>query len=108
MNDLVPIKPSRAVASVSRNLVVPAVIADAGEPAARRFIEFFAATIRNKNTRMAYYRAVCHFFAWVEQHEIGELADIEPVHVAAYIEALQATAASSSARAALCARALSP
>src|SRR5271167_2379418 len=93
MNDLVPIKPSRAVASVSRNLVVPAVIADAGEPAARRFIEFFAATIRNKNTRMAYYRAVCHFFAWVEQHEIGELADIEPVHVAAYIEVLQTTAA---------------
>src|SRR5947208_3706208 len=42
---------------------------------------------------MAYYRAVCHFFAWVEQHRIGELADIEPVHVAAYIEALQTTAA---------------
>src|SRR5271168_778946 len=93
MNDLVPIKPSRAVASVSRNLVVPAAIADAGEHAARRFIEFFAATIRNKNTRMAYYRAACHFFAWVEQHEIGELADIEPVHVAAYIEVLQTIAA---------------
>jgi site-specific recombinase XerD len=74
-------------------LAVPAAIADAGEHAARRFIEFFAATIRNKNTRMAYYRAACHFFAWVEQHRIGELADIEPVHVAAYIEALQATAA---------------
>jgi integrase/recombinase XerD len=28
-----------------------------------------------------------------EQHRIGELADIEPVHVAAYIEALQTTAA---------------
>jgi site-specific recombinase XerC len=42
---------------------------------------------------MAYYRAVCSFFAWVEQHRIGELADIEPVHVAAYIEGLQATAA---------------
>ena len=42
---------------------------------------------------MAYYRAVCHFFGWVEQHRIGELADIEPVHVAAYIEALQTTAA---------------
>jgi integrase len=39
------------------------------------------------------YRAVCSFFAWVEQHRIGELADIEPVHVAAYIEALQTTAA---------------
>ena len=33
------------------------------------------------------------FFAWLEQHGIGELADIEPIHVAAYIEALQATAA---------------
>jgi hypothetical protein len=53
----------------------------------------FRATIRNKNTGMAYYRAACHFFAWVEQHELGELADIEPVHVAAYIEVLQTTAA---------------
>jgi len=59
----------------------------------RRFLEFFAATIRNKNTRMAYYRAACHFFAWVEQHEIGALADIELIHVAAYIEVLQTTAA---------------
>jgi site-specific recombinase XerD len=82
--------PVKAPVSRSR-LAVPAVIADAGDHAARRFLEFFAATIRNKNTRLAYYRAVCHFFAWVEQHRIGELADIEPIHVAAYIEALQAT-----------------
>jgi benzoyl-CoA 2,3-dioxygenase component B len=33
-------------------------------------------TIRNKNTRMAYYRATCHFFAGVERHRIGELADM--------------------------------
>src|SRR5439155_9349190 len=59
----------------------------------RRFLEFFAAQIRNKNTRMAYHRAACHFFAWVERHQIGELADIEPIHVAAYIEVLQTTAA---------------
>jgi hypothetical protein len=52
----------------------------------------------NKNTRMAYYRAACHFFAWVEQHEIGELADIEPIHVAAYIEVLQMTAAKPSVK----------
>jgi integrase/recombinase XerD len=83
-----PVKPS----SLRATLAVPAAIADAGEHAARRFLEFFAANIRNKNTRMAYYRAVCSFFAWVEQHRIGELADIEPVHVAAYIEALQTTA----------------
>jgi len=74
-------------------LAVPAVIAGAGDNAVRRFLEFFAATIRNKNTRMAYYRAACHFFAWVEQHRIGALADIEPIHVAAYIEVLQTTAA---------------
>jgi integrase/recombinase XerD len=80
----------KTLASRSK-LAVPAVIADAGDHAARRFLEFFAATIRNKNTRMAYYRAACHFFAWLEQHGIDELADIEPIHIAAYVEALQAT-----------------
>jgi hypothetical protein len=73
------------------SLAVPVIIADAREQAARRLLEFFAATIRNKNTRMAYYRLP--LFAWVEQHQIGELADIEPIHVAAYIKGLQATAA---------------
>jgi site-specific recombinase XerD len=81
------------VAPLRSALAVPAVIAGAGDHAVRRFLEFFAATIRNKNTRMAYYRAACHFFAWVERHEIGELADIEPIHVAAYIEVVQTTAA---------------
>ena len=67
---------------------MPRVIADAGDQAARRFLEFFAATIRNKNTRMAYYRACRRFFAWCDQHKIGEIADIEPLHVAAYVEAM--------------------
>jgi hypothetical protein len=71
MNSLVPKSAARTVGSVAGGFAVPAVIADAGEHAARRFLEFFAATIRNKNTRMAYYRAACHFFAWVEQHRIG-------------------------------------
>jgi hypothetical protein len=39
------------------------------------------------------YRAACHFFVCVEQHQIGDLVDIEPIHVAAYIGALQDTAA---------------
>jgi site-specific recombinase XerD len=69
-------------------LLVPRVIAEAGDQAARRFLEFFAATIRNKNTRMAYYRAAARFFAWCDQHKIGEIADIEPLHVAAYVEAM--------------------
>jgi hypothetical protein len=36
---------------------------------------------------MAYYRAACHFYGWVERRHIGKLADID--HVAAYIGALQ-------------------
>ena len=81
--------PDRTLAVASRaGIVVPRVIAGAGEHAARRFLEFFAATIRNKNTRMAYYRAVCSFFACCDKHRVGEIADIEPLHLAAYIESL--------------------
>jgi site-specific recombinase XerD len=64
-------------------ILVPRVIADAGDQAARRVLEFFAATIRNKNTRMA-----CDFFAWCDRHHIGGIGNIEPLHVAAYIETL--------------------
>jgi hypothetical protein len=34
------------------------------------------------------YPAAARFFAWCDHHKISEIADIEPVHVAAYIEAL--------------------
>ena len=89
MRQLVPLAPSTAVGSTTAGIVVPTIIADAGDQAARRFLEFFAATIRNKNTRMAYYRAVLQFFAWCDRHQLGQLVDIEPLHVAAYIEGLQ-------------------
>src|SRR6266850_5233536 len=59
--------------------------------APRRSLDFFAASIGNDNTRLAYYRAVCSFFAWLEQHGIGGLIDIEPFRVAAYIKALNAS-----------------
>src|SRR5580692_10533521 len=85
---LAVITPGRTVAAAPAGIVVPAIVADAGEHAARRFLEFFAATIRNKNTRTAYLHAVSRFFAWCEHHKPGQLADIEPLHVAAYIEAL--------------------
>jgi hypothetical protein len=58
-----PVKAS----SLSSSLAVPAAIAGAGDHAARRFLEFFAATIRNKNTRLAYYRAACNLFAWLRR-----------------------------------------
>lgn len=57
--------------------------------AARRFIEFFTANIRNPHTRRAYARAAVEFALWCEENDLRELPDIEPVHVAAYIEVLQ-------------------
>ncbi len=65
----------------------PIIIAACGEKAEKRFLEFFTAQIRNKNTRKAYLRAVCRFFDWCDQNGL-ELIDIEPFHVAAYIELL--------------------
>ncbi len=64
---------------------LPAVLQDAGEEASDRVIEFFTAEIRNKNTREAYARAVRRFFRWAEGHGLN-LSDIEPVHIAAYVE----------------------
>src|ERR1700730_1781381 len=75
------------------SLVVPAMIAEAGDRAARRFLDFFAASIENDNTRMAYYRAVCSFFAWLEQHGIGGLPEFAPFPFAAYIKALKVSEA---------------
>jgi integrase/recombinase XerD len=66
--------------------VVPSLIAGEGEEAARRFLEFFTATIRNRNTRSAYARACSQFFAWCSKRGVGRLHDIEPMLVAAYIE----------------------
>jgi len=67
---------------------VPAIVAAAGEHAALRFLDFFTANIRNPNTRAAYGVAVRRFFAWLDQHDIRELAAIRTHHVATYIEIL--------------------
>src|SRR5271163_5248229 len=69
--------------------VVPRIVAAAGDGAARRFLEFFAVTIDNKNTRDVYLHACRRFFAWCDRREdIVALLDIEPMHVAAYIRGL--------------------
>jgi site-specific recombinase XerD len=81
-------QPGEIAAVAGADIVLPLIIALAGDRAARRFLEFFAATIRNANTREAYYRACCRFFAWCEQNGLDDLPSIEPLHVAAYVEAL--------------------
>ena len=60
-----------------------ALFCDAGQHASRRLLEFFTVTIRNRNTREAYGRAVRDFCDWCEAHSIG-LRDISPFLVAAY------------------------
>jgi hypothetical protein len=67
---------------------LPQAILPAGEGAAWRFIEFFTANIRNKNTRAAYAQAVTQSFARLEAHGITELSQIRPVMIAVYIEEL--------------------
>jgi integrase/recombinase XerD len=66
---------------------LPAIIRARGERASRRFIEFFTANIRNRNTRAAYARAVKQFLDWCEERRL-ELHDIDALTVAAYIEQL--------------------
>jgi Phage integrase, N-terminal SAM-like domain len=70
---------------------LPAIIRARGERASRRFIEFFTATIRKRNTRMAYTRAAKQFFDWCDQRRL-KLAEIEAITVATYIEHLGAQA----------------
>ena len=88
MNQLVTKTTKNTIQLGKLDLVLPALIIDAGTPTAKRFIEFFTASIRNPNTREAYGRAVRDFFAWCDDNQIGPLIDIEAVHVAAYIEQL--------------------
>ena len=81
--------PPRKITKTGRP-TVPALIDAAGEKASRRFLEFFTAEIRNRNTRLAYVRAVVPFLDWCEARSLP-LERIEPVMVAAYIEQLGAT-----------------
>lgn len=69
---------------------IPRLIGRAGKRAAWRFLDFFTVNIRNANTRAAYGRAAAAFLRWCEDRGITDLGAIQPVHVAAYIEQLQA------------------
>ena len=68
--------------------LLPALIVGAGERAAWRFLEFFTVNIRNPNTRAAYGQAAGSFLRWCEGRSITRIEDVQPVHVAAYIEEL--------------------
>jgi site-specific recombinase XerD len=70
------------------SLPLPSIIESEDEKTKTRFVEFFAVNIRNEHTRHAYMRAVGAFLVWCEGQNIG-LKQIQPLHVAAYVEQLQ-------------------
>jgi site-specific recombinase XerD len=54
-----------------------------------RFVEFFAATIRNPNTRTAYLKASLDLLDRLEAMSISDLTSIRPIHVATWVEELK-------------------
>src|SRR6202140_2810396 len=77
MNDLVAIN----------SAALPTLVAAAGERASMRFLEFFAANIRNPHTRRAYLRAADEFLGWCASVGVPSISAVQPVHVATWIEA---------------------
>lgn len=67
-------------------LPVPALVEAGGERVRIRFLEFFAASIRNRHTRRAYSRAVTDFLTWCHSAAVTTLAAVQPLHVATWIE----------------------
>ena len=65
---------------------LPVLVTAAGDQGAIRFLEFFAATIRNGHTRRAYSRAVADFLAWCADAGVPSLTAVQPLHVATWIE----------------------
>ena len=86
MDELVPMPAAASVALRPHEAFVPALIAAAGERAGVRFLEFFAANIRNPHTRRAYGRAVEEFLGWCDDNGVPSVAAVQPLHVAAWIE----------------------
>lgn len=64
---------------------LPLSIQQAGEAASYAYVEFFAANIRNANTRLAYANAIKQFLRWCEAYGLG-LRELNSVLVASYIE----------------------
>ena len=68
--------------------IVPALIANLGDQAGWRYVEFFAANINNNHTRRAYARACSRFFVWCEDRGLT-IGSIRPFDVATWIKQLQ-------------------
>ncbi len=83
-------RPPAAITAVGTTLTDLA--AWAGSRAAERSFEFLTANISNKNTRIAYHRAIARFMRWCATQRLA-LTSIRSPHVALYINELGDTLA---------------
>ena len=88
--DAMPDQTNLMIVATPATAIVPAIVANAGDQASERFFTFFTDTIRNRNTRAAYYRNACRFLAWAEAHGLA-LGTIKSYHVSAYVEEISLT-----------------
>jgi integrase/recombinase XerD len=86
MSDLIPVSGGTLAAVGAGAERLPKIFLQSAN-SSTRFWEFFTANIRNRNTRKAYFVAVAQFSEWCEARKLS-LQQIEPIHVAAYIEQL--------------------
>jgi hypothetical protein len=64
---------------IGATTTLPALVTAASERASVRFLEFFAANIRNPHPRRAYYRAAEEFLAWCAKRPRRAFADEGPL-----------------------------
>jgi site-specific recombinase XerD len=80
---------ANALAIVTTEFAMPAILAVASPKARTRVLEFFGASIRNANTRKAYMTACAAFFDFLADNDVTALEDVGPLHGAAYLEAMK-------------------
>jgi site-specific recombinase XerD len=88
MPDDVQVHPPILADEAITGFVVPAIVADTHKDAGERFLEFFAATIRNANTRAAYMNAVADFLRFEPVAHLASLGEVRSIHVSLYIESV--------------------
>ena len=86
---MTPREPSTEIIPAPAAELRPAALFTPTPKAARRVLEFFTAQINNDHTRKAYLNATRRFAEWCDRRGIGQLANVEPFHVAAFVKELQ-------------------
>jgi len=77
--ELVP-KAEFSIVTRANKAWMPELIAAAGPEITETYIDFFTATIRNRNTRQAYARACWQFFDWCAAHGL-QLTTVRPFQI---------------------------